>query len=107
MWNEISLFIINRLQALVVYLKSKETIKLLVSYIVKASLGVSGPKAWLASIAAKKLLAWGLLEVNDGLQHLEDNITVKEGDKLEQKPISPEVTKKRKQNFLDLIRGKK
>ncbi len=69
-----------------------------------------GWKTGLFTFVGKKAIAFLLKkaasEGSEFVQEQQDKQTIKEGDKLHEVPVTPEIDKERSENFKELVKGK-
>jgi hypothetical protein len=80
--------------------------KLLTKFLVYTVIGAKGLPAWAASF----IISWALKQAEKKgiklIDHIQDNSTIKIGDKLEQMEPTDQVKKDRIENGSNLIEGK-
>jgi len=80
--------------------------KILRKFLVYTVIGARGLPAWAASL----VISWALKKAEkEGIKlvdHIQDNSTIKKGDKLEQMEPTDQVKNDRVENGKDLIEGK-
>jgi hypothetical protein len=88
-------------------LSGKNAKSVATKYIVSVVLKLSGFQAWLAAKVVSKLIEFGWMKAKEVKETIQDKQTVKKGEELISLPPTEEVKQKRKDNFKDLIEGKK